>query len=242
LQASCCWCRHCAGIVTNVALASLPSSLWHGSHHGKLASAQPFVLVALALLPSSSLRRRQHCKLASAQAQGSCNTRWRHCQHCPLVVADIEPASSPLLRGCICPHCTGVAALGTPALPPASQTGICPVMMQLRPIVGEVSLSCSTLSPVASSLYPESAHSDVGLWRSGLGSNGVLLALHWCPCAQCTGRGCTQEFPATQSKKEKWAKYDPWRRLNCYMPHRFSLLLLYSDCIGDTFFPINFRR
>jgi hypothetical protein len=45
-------------------------------------------------------------------------------------------------------------------------------MMQLRPVVGEVSLLHSTLSPVALLLYRESAHSDVGLERSGQGSNG----------------------------------------------------------------------
>jgi hypothetical protein len=270
LQALHCQCRRCTGVVTNIALASLPSLLWHGSHHCKLASAQPrhscdtsvcvalllwssslpvaslpylalfcghfasdgpadaalvsllalclhpwlhcasvitnirlsllpvlrwhhfprrmgaFVLVALALLPLSSFRRHQHRKLASAQAQGSCNMRWRHCQHHALVVADVATASSHSLCGCLCPCCTGVATLGTPALLPASQTGICRVVMQLRPIVSEVSLLRSTLSPVALLLYPESAHSDFGLQRSGQGSNGVLLALRWCPCAHCT--------------------------------------------------------
>ena len=37
-------------------------------------------------------------------------------------------------------------------------------------------------------------------------------------------------------------KHNPSWIVNCYMPHRFSLLLLYSDCIADTFFPINCRR
>jgi hypothetical protein len=149
-----------------------------------------FVLVALALLPSSSLHCRQHCELASAQAQGSCNMRWCHCQHRALVVANVAPASSLLLRGCLCPRRAGVATLSTPALPPASQTGICPVMTQLRPVVGEVSLSHSTLLPVASLLYPESAHSDFGLQQSGQGSNGIFVgvalvssrALHWRHC------------------------------------------------------------
>jgi hypothetical protein len=253
------FCRHC------VALASLPSLLWHCSHPCKLATAYPrhshntsvcvvslswssslpvasllylalfhgpfasdgpaeaalvflpalclhpwlhciaplllpvlrrhhfpccvgaFVLVALALLPSLPLRFRQHCKLASAQAQSSCNTRWCHCQYRALVVANVAPAPSPSLRRCLCPGRAGVAALGTPALPPASQTSICPVMTQLQPVVGEVLLSHSTLSPVALLLYPESAHSDFCLQRSGQGSNGILLALSRCPCLYCTG-------------------------------------------------------
>jgi hypothetical protein len=60
-------------------------------------------------------------------------------------------------------------------------------MMQLGPVVGEVPLLRSTLSPVALSLYPESAHSDFCLRRSGQGSNGILLALSRCPCSHCTG-------------------------------------------------------
>ncbi len=36
-------------------------------------------------------------------------------------------------------------------------------------------------------LYPESAHSDFGLRRSGRGSNGILLALSRCPCPHRTG-------------------------------------------------------
>jgi hypothetical protein len=174
---------HCAGVITNITLLLLPVLRWH--HFPCCVGA--FVLVALALLPSLSLRCCQHCELASAQAQGSCNTCWRHRQHRALVVANVAPASSPLLRGCLCPPRAGVAALGTPASPPASQTGICPVMTQLQPVVGEVSLSRSMLSPVASLLYPESAHSDFGLRRLGQGSNGVLLMLRWCPRAHCTG-------------------------------------------------------
>ncbi len=125
---------HCAGIITNITLLLLPVLRRH--HFPYPVGA--FVLVALALLPLSSLHCCQHCKLASAQEQGSHNTRWCHCQHRALVVANVALALSPLLRGCLCPHCAGVAALGTPTLPPASQTGICPVMMQLQPVVGEV--------------------------------------------------------------------------------------------------------
>ncbi len=265
LQAWHCRCRRCAGVVTNVALASLPSLLWHCSHPCKLATAHPrhshdtsvcvallswslslpvaslpylalfrspfasdgpaeavlvslpalclrpwlhciapsllpvlrqhhfpccvgaFVLVTLTLMPSLPLRCRQHRELASAQAQSSRNTCWCHYQHHALVVADVVPAPSPSLRRCLCPGCTGVAALGTPTLPPASQTGIYPVMTQLQPVVGEVSLLRCMLSPVALLLYPESAHSDFCLQWSGQGSNGVLLALSRCPCLHCTG-------------------------------------------------------
>ncbi len=141
----------------------------------------------LVLLPLLPLHCRQHCKLASAQSQSSRNMHWRHCQHCAVVVANVAPALSPLLRGRLCPCRAGVATLGTPMLPPASQTGICPVMTQLRPVVGEASLLHSTSSPVALSLYPESAHSKFGLQRSGQGSDGVFSALHWCPCLHRTG-------------------------------------------------------
>jgi hypothetical protein len=150
---------YCAGVITNIMLLLLPVLRRH--HFPCCVGA--FVLAALASLPSLSSRCRQHCKLASAQAQGSRNTRWRHCQHRALVIADVVPALSPSLCWCLCPHRAGVDALGTPALLPASQPGICPVMVQLRPVVGEVSLSRSTLSPVASLLYPELAHSDFGL-------------------------------------------------------------------------------
>jgi hypothetical protein len=174
---------HCTGIITNITLLLLPVL----RRHCFPCCLGAFVLVTLASLPTSSSRCHQHRELASAQAQGSCNTCWRHPQHRALVVANTAPASSPLLRGCLCPCCAGVAALSTPTLPPASQTSICPVMTQLRSVVGEVSLLRSTLLPVASLLYPESAHSDFGLRRSGQGSNGVLLALRWCPYAHCTG-------------------------------------------------------
>jgi hypothetical protein len=150
---------HCASVINNIAPLLLPVLRRH--HFPCRVGA--FVLVALPLLPTLPLRHRQHHELASAQAQSSCNTRWRHCQHCALVVANVAPAPSPSLHRCLCPGRAGIVALGTPALPPASQTGICPVMMQLRPVVGEVSLSRSMLSPVALSLYPESAHSDFGL-------------------------------------------------------------------------------
>jgi hypothetical protein len=174
---------HCASVINNIAPSLSPVLRRH--HFPCRVGA--FVLVTLPLLPTSPLCCRQHCKLASAQAQSSCNTRWHHCQHCALVVADVAPAPSHLLRRCLCPGRAGVAALGTPALPPASQTGICPVMTQLQPVVGEVSLLRSTLSPVALLLYPESAHSDFGLRQSGQGSNGILLALSRCPCPHCTG-------------------------------------------------------
>ncbi len=174
---------HCANVINNIAPLLLPVLLRH--HFPCCMGA--FVLVALPLLPTLPLHCRQHCELASAQAQSSCNTGWRHCQHCALVVANVAPAPSPLLHRCLCPGCAGVAALGTPTLPPASQTGICPVMMQLQPVVGEVLLSRSMLSPVALSLYPESAHSDFGLRWSGQGSDGILLALSRFPCPHCTG-------------------------------------------------------
>jgi hypothetical protein len=166
-----------------IALLLLPVLRWH--HFPCRVGA--FVLIALALLPSLPLRCCQHREVASSQAQSSCNTCWCHCQYRALVVADVAPAPSPLLRRCLCPGCAGVAALGTPASPPASQTGIYPFMMQLQPVVGKVLLSYSTLSPVALSLYPELAHSDFCLRRSGQGSNGILLALSRCPCSHCTG-------------------------------------------------------
>jgi hypothetical protein len=156
----------------------------------------------LALLPSLPLRCRQHRKLASAQSQNSRNTRWRHCQHCTIVVAGIAPASLPLLHGHLCPCCAGVAALGTPASPPALQTGIWPVMTQSRHVTGEASLSHSSLLPMASSLYPASAHSNLafgGLAKAAmtffLRCAGVLarialasLPVSSCPCCRhCAG-------------------------------------------------------
>jgi hypothetical protein len=150
---------HCTSVITNIAPLLLPVLRQH--HFPCRMGA--FILVLLALLPSLLLRCHQHRKLVSAQAQSSCNTCWRHPQHRALVVANVAPAPFPSLRRCLCPGCAGVTALGTPMLPPASQTGICPVMMQLRPVVGEVLLSRSTLVPVALLLYPESAHSDFGL-------------------------------------------------------------------------------
>jgi hypothetical protein len=100
-----------------------------------------------------------------------------------------------MLRGCLCPCCAGIAALGIPALPPASQTGLRPVMMQLRQVAGEASLLRLSLSPVASLLYPASAHSNLAFY--GLAEAvmalfffcfffGVALvslpALHWRCC------------------------------------------------------------
>jgi hypothetical protein len=120
-----------------------------------------FSIVALALLPSLLLRCCQHCKLASAQSQSSCNTRWRHRQHCAVDVSGVAPALLPSLRGRLCPCHAGVAALSTPVLLPASQTGICPVMMQLQHVIGEASLSRSMLSPVALLLYLALAHSNL---------------------------------------------------------------------------------
>ncbi len=169
--------------LTCIALLLLPVLC----HHHFPCPVGTFVLVVLALLPSSPLRCRQHCKLASAQAQSSRNMHWHHCQYHALVVANVAPAPSPLLRRCLCPGRAGITALGTPTLPPASQTGICLVMMQLRPVVGEVLLLRSMLSPVALSLYPELAHSDFCLRRSGQGSNGILSSLSRCPCLYCTG-------------------------------------------------------
>ena len=174
---------YCAGVITNIMLLLLPVLRRH--HFPCCVGA--FVLAALASLPSLSSRCRQHCKLASAQAQSSRNMHWHHCQYHALVVANVAPAPSPLLRRCLCPGRAGITALGTPTLPPASQTGICLVMMQLRPVVGEVLLLRSMLSPVALSLYPELAHSDFCLRRSGQGSNGILSSLSRCPCLYCTG-------------------------------------------------------
>jgi hypothetical protein len=128
---------HCASIINNIALLLL---LVLRQHHFPCCVGA-FVLVTLPLSPTLPLRCRQHCELASAQAQSSCIMCWHHRQHCALVVADVAPAPPPSLCRCLCPGCSGVAALGTPVLPPASQTGICPVMTQLRPVVGEVSLS-----------------------------------------------------------------------------------------------------
>jgi hypothetical protein len=118
---------HCAGVISSIVLLSLLPAL-HQRHHPRHVG--PFALVMLALLPSLPLRCRQHRELASAQSQSSRDTRWRHCQHCAIVVAGVVPASLPLSRGrlCLCP--TGVASLGIPALPPASQPGLWPVMMQ----------------------------------------------------------------------------------------------------------------
>ncbi len=140
---------HCTSVINNIALLLLPVLRQH--HFPCCVGA--FVLVALPLLPTLPLRCRQHRELASAQAQSSRNTCWCHCQHCALVVANVALAPSPSLRRCLCPGCAGVVALGIPVLPPASQTGICLVMTQLQPVVSEVSLSRSTLLPVA--LYPE---------------------------------------------------------------------------------------
>jgi hypothetical protein len=123
---------------------------------------------------------------------------WRCHQRCPGRFVLIALALLPSLQTSNCPPKTqsrhigvcGVvvlATLGTPALLPTSQTGICPVMTQLQRVVGKVSLLHSTLSPVAFSLYLESAHSDFCLRWSGQGSNGVLSALSRCSCSHCTG-------------------------------------------------------
>jgi hypothetical protein len=157
-----CWrpWPHYAGVITNIALSSLSPALCR--HHCPRCMGA-FALIALALLPLSPLHCRQHRELASAQSRSSCNTRWRNRQHCAIVVAGVALALLPLSRGHLCPRRAGIAALGTPALLPASQTGICPVMTQSRHVIGEASLSRSTSSLMASSLYPASAHSNLAL-------------------------------------------------------------------------------
>jgi hypothetical protein len=192
-----CWrpWPHCTGVITNIALLLLPALRRH--HCPRCVGA--FVLVALAWLPLLPLRCRQHHELASTQSQSSRNTRWHRCQHCAIVVANVAPALLPLLRGHLCPCRAGAAALGTPALPPASQTGICPVMTQLRHVLGEASLWCSTLLLMALLLYTASAYSNLafnGLVKAAMAfflhCAGVLahialasLPASSCPCCRC---------------------------------------------------------
>ncbi len=88
------FCPHCAGIIASIVLLSLLLAL-RRRHCPCCMGA--FALVALALLPLSPLRCCQHCKLASSQSRRSCNMRWRHCQHCAIVVAGL-----PALRRCCC--------------------------------------------------------------------------------------------------------------------------------------------
>ncbi len=189
----------------HIALASLPALCCHRCHWhcaGIIAlSCGGFCFVALAPLPSSPSRRRQHRELASAQSRSSRNTRWRHCQHRAVVFVGVAPALSPSLHGHLCPCCAGVAALVTSTLPPASRTGICPVMTQSRHVAGEAMLSRSSPSPMASSLYPASAHSDLafdGLAKAAMAffqrCAGVLACTlasspaSSCPCCRrCAG-------------------------------------------------------
>jgi hypothetical protein len=185
-----CWCPwlHCAGVITNIALLLLPALRRHHCPH----CVGTFALVTLALLPSSSLRCHQHRKLASAQSQSSCDMCWRPCQHRAVDVASITPASLPLSRGRLCPCFAGVAALGTPASPSASQTCICPVMMQSQHNVGEALLWCSSLLPVASSLYPAFAHSNLAF--DGLAK--AAMAFFW-RCAGVLARITLASLPAS---------------------------------------------
>ena len=113
-------------------------------------------------------------------------------------------ASLPASRPCCCQRCAGivplVARVSLPSLrwccrswhtasPPASQTGICPVMTQSQHVTGEASLSRSTLSPVASLLYPASAYSNLafdGQAKAAMAFFGIALVslptLHWRHC------------------------------------------------------------
>ncbi len=76
-----CWrpCPHCAGIIASIALLSLPALRRRCHLVGLQAdTALAFAGVALASLPASC---------------------WRPCQHCPVIVAGVAPALSPLARG-----------------------------------------------------------------------------------------------------------------------------------------------
>jgi hypothetical protein len=178
---------HCAGVITNIVLLLSPAL---PRHHCPLCMGA-FALVALALLPLLPLHCHQHCKLASAQSQSFQDQCWCHPQHCAIVVAGVAPALLPLLRGCLCSCRAGVATLGTPALLPASQTGICPVMTQSQHVVGAL-LLCSMLSPVASSLYPALAHSNLAF--NSLAE--AAMAFFWC-CAGVLAHIALSLLPAS---------------------------------------------
>jgi hypothetical protein len=185
-----CWrpWLHCAGIITNIALSLLLALRWH--HCPYCMSA--FALVALASLPLLPLHCRQHHKLASSQSGSSSNKRWRHPQHCALVVAGVAPALLPSSRGRLCPRCAGIVALGTPTLPPASRADICPVITQSQHINGEVSLSRSTSPPVALLLYLALAHSILAF--HGLAE--AAMAFFW-RCAGVLARIALASLPAS---------------------------------------------
>jgi hypothetical protein len=119
------FCRHCAGVITRIALASLQASRCRLFRH----CAGVVTNVALASLPSLRWRCPQHCKLASAQQRHSCNTSvcvavlsWSSSlpvASLPYLVsfhgdlasdgpADVALVSLPALCWHPWPHCTGV--------------------------------------------------------------------------------------------------------------------------------------
>jgi hypothetical protein len=124
----CCLCWHCAGIVTNIALASLPLLCWHHPQHCKLASAQPrhshdtSVCVAL-LLWSSSLPMASLPYLASFHgdfaSDGPADTAlvslpalcWRPWPYCTGIITNIALLTLPALHRHHCPCCMGAFAL-----------------------------------------------------------------------------------------------------------------------------------
>jgi hypothetical protein len=110
-----CWrpWPHCASVIINIALSLLLALCQH--HCSCCVGA--FALVVLVLLPLSPLCCCQHCKLASSQSQSSCNKRWHHCQHHPIVM--------PAFCRHHCPCCMGVFALVVLALPPLAHLHCC---------------------------------------------------------------------------------------------------------------------
>ncbi len=121
LQALCCHLfQRCADIVTNVALASLPSLRWHHPQHRKLASAQPrhsrdtSVCVA-SLSWSLSLPLASLPYLPSFHGDLSSNGQ-----------ADAALVSLPALCWRPWPHCAGVITNIALSLLPAMRRHHCP--------------------------------------------------------------------------------------------------------------------
>ncbi len=170
-------CQHCIVVVAGIAPASSPSL------HGRLYPhcAGIVALVAFVLPPALQagiypVTKQLRHALASLPASH------RHCcRRCASIVALVAQASSPLSGWCCCPCHIRIAA---------SQTGTCPVMMQLQHVAGEGSLLCSSSFPVASLLYPASAHSSLafnGRAKAAMAcffgaALASLPALHWRHC------------------------------------------------------------
>ncbi len=122
-------CPHCTGIIASFKLSLLPALHRHRCRVG--------------------LRRSSRCSAGFCRhcAGVSPASRWRHCQHCAVVVvAGVVPASSPLAHGHLCPDCAPLVMTFT--LPPSlSNVASSPYPVSLTPVLHFCCLTPSQQCP-----------------------------------------------------------------------------------------------